>query len=177
MTAKAKNYSIWLVPQKKDGEYLTDVIKNLAKKFDSPVFGPHISVYDATIEKEQLIKILKDCTLGMRPFNLQVDKLNYTDHIFKTVFAEIEEDEILNNLYERLKNALKNFGEYEMKPHISLIYKKMPSQEKVEIIKSLNIKTEFTFGSLAAVFPDNETMDWYDVPSWKTDIKVSFGEN
>jgi hypothetical protein len=64
----------------------------------------------------------------------------------------------LELIHKNLKKHFEKILKYEFNPHISLIYKILPIQEKIKIINELNIKSEFMINNLVVqkFFPDIE---------------------
>lgn len=160
--------SIWLIPSEEDEKYLKSIIDDLGRKYQAPSFTPHLTLYgNVNTEPEIAHQAVKESTQEIPPFTLSVDKLNYTDLFFKTVFIEIQENEILNTLYQRLRNKLGQYGKYSLKPHISLIYKELSEEKKQRIIKGLNIKRDFTVNRMVVVTSGNTEKGRYDVERWR----------
>lgn len=170
--------SIWLVPSEEDEKYLKDIIDELGQKYQAPSFTPHLTTYgDINIEPEIAHQAAKESIKGIQPFTIIVDKLNYTDFFFKTVFIKFRDHETLNAIYQRLKDKLGQHGEYILKPHISLIYKKLNEEKGKEIIQSLNVKNDFTINKIVAVTPGNVEKGWYDVENWQVLFAEKFGSS
>lgn len=164
-------FSVWLIP---DEEELAEIIKDLAKKYNSPVFIPHLTLLaDVTISFDDLKSAVDEVFENKKPFNIKKTRLNQSEQFFKTVFIEFELSDILKNLFTALsvktdKKSVENF-----KPHISLIYKLMPEDEKRRIIKNLKIKNNFTINGVYINAPIKGDTDFMDVSNWRVLYKKS----
>ncbi len=158
-------FSVWLVPQEE--KELSKIVKNLAQRYDSPAFIPHLTLLGGTtINFDDLRSTIDEVFEDERPFVIKKTKLNQSKLFFKTVFIEFELSDILKNLFTALskktdKSSVKNF-----KPHISLIYKLMPENEKLRIIKNLDLKNNFIVDSAYIVAPKQGDTDFLDVEEW-----------
>lgn len=160
--------SIWLLPSEEDENYFKSIIDDLGQKYQAPSFTPHLTIYgDVTAEPEVAYQATKDSIQEIQPFTLSGDKLNYTDLFFKTVVVEIQENPILTIIYRRLKDKLGQYGEYGLKPHLSLIYKELSEEKKQEIIRGVNVKKDFTVNRIVVAMPGNLEKGWYDIEKWQ----------
>jgi 2'-5' RNA ligase len=162
--------SLWLVPVKEDKEYLSKIVNDLAIKYNSPVFIPHLTLFgDTNIELDRFKKGVDKVFENVKPFKIKKTAVSQSELFFKTVFIEFEKSNLLINLFESLvketgvKNDINNF-----KPHISLMYKLMSENEKFKIIETLNIKDEFSIGSVYINAPKNGDKDFLNVEGWQT---------
>jgi len=169
------HFSVWLVPETSDKEYLEEIIKQLADKYSSPLFVPHLTLLpDANIKLDELKIAIKQIFKDTKAFKVNVEGINQSEAFFKTVFIEIKLKEILKNLF--IGYSQNKFGAIlsTFKPHISLIYKILPKNEKLSIISGLNIKNEFVIGSIYIVAPKEGEEDFHDVHNWRIVYKKSF---
>lgn len=166
-------FSVWLVPQKEDKEYLDKVIRELAQKYDSPIFIPHITLFvDVKIEEDRLKSATEEIFSGIKPFVVRKKDLNQSDNFFKTVFIEFEQNEIFKKLYDEFSIQVEQRDFSLFKPHLSLIYKDTNEDERLNIIKGLNIKDEFKIGSV--IINRNDSNDYKNVEGWKIVYRKDF---
>ncbi|MCL5746938.1 MAG: hydrolase [Patescibacteria group bacterium] len=159
-------FSVWIIPEVKDREYLQNIINNLAKKYNSPVFIPHMTLAgDIRLGIDEIESAVEEIFENTKPFKIKKTRVNQSELFFKTVFIEFGLDENLKNLYSFLSRKIRMDVLFTFKPHISLIYKIMPREEKLKIIEKLDIKDEFTIGSV--MINKNDPNDYQNVKSWK----------
>lgn len=159
-------FSVWIIPEVKDREYLQNIINNLAIKYNSPVFIPHMTLSgDIRLSIDEIEFAVEEIFKNTKPFKIKKTRVNQSELFFKTVFIEFELDKNLKNLYSLLSGKIRKDDLFAFKPHISLIYKFMPEEEKLKIIEKLHIKNEFTIGSVMVnkMDPDN----YQNVKAWK----------
>lgn len=160
-------FSIWLLPAKEDSNFLGEIIKNLSRKYSAPTFIPHLTIYGGglKLDLERAKKIVTKSVEGIKPFIIEINKINRSDNFWKTVFIEIKMNKYLEMIYQNLKRELIIYNDYELEPHLSLIYKKLPLVEKNKIIKSSKIKSSFLIDKIAInYYLENKH---YEVENWK----------
>ncbi|MFN3655557.1 MAG: hypothetical protein ACK4TO_09610, partial [Candidatus Nitrosotenuis sp.] len=54
-------YSVWLEPAIKDAKYISKIIKQLGKKYDAPLFSPHITLYGNITRYVQASRAINTC--------------------------------------------------------------------------------------------------------------------
>lgn len=152
-------YSVWAEPVEKDAKYLLQIINNLGKKYDSPIFCPHITVYSKIRAGSAAKSAIRNCG-KMKKFTVKTTDLAFSDDLWKTVFVNVEKNQELRQIHNTIKKAVPPSTKYEFHPHVSLIYKKMDISEKQAIIGSLKIKQKFTFDKIAVIASSNDVKKW-----------------
>ncbi len=152
-------HAIWLTFSKNDREYLKKIIDEISEKYHAPKFEPHITVYGLVDSEMSLIdNIAKEVTLNCNSFLVKKSEILQSDELWKTVYIELKMNSQLELIHKNLKKHFKKISKYEFNPHISLIYKILPIEEKIKIINELDIKNEFIINNLVVqkFFPDIE---------------------
>lgn len=151
-------HAIWLTFSNSDREYLKNIIDKISEKYNAPKFEPHITVY-GLIDSEinQIDKIAKVIS-NQNSFLVKKSEILQSEELWKTVFIELKINQQLESIHKNLKKYFEKISKYEFNPHISLIYKILPIEKRIKIIKELNIKNEFQVSKLAIqkFFPDIE---------------------
>ena len=161
--------SFWLIPSEEDRAFFQEIIDNLAKEYDAPVFTPHVTIYSGECTPEESpAELLEQATRGVQGFRLTVDQLLYTDEFTKTLFVQFYPNSILSQISESLHRCSKKPSEYELNPHLSLIYQYLSEEIKQELITKLNLpKSEVFFNEVRAISAGNQVKGWEDVESWE----------
>ena len=152
-------HAIWLTFSKNDRDYLKKIIDEISEKYNAPKFEPHITVYGLIDSEMRLIdSIAKEVILNCNSFLIKKSEILQSDELWKTVYIELKMNNQLELIHKNLKKHFEKISKYEFKPHISLIYKILPIEEKIKIINELDIKSEFMIKKLVVqkFFPDIE---------------------
>jgi len=161
--------SFWLIPAEEDRAFLQEIVDTLAREYDASVFTPHVTIYSGECTPEESpAELLEQATLGVQSFSLTVDQLLYTDEFTKTLFVQFYPNPLLHQISETLRSRSKNPSEYELNPHLSLIYQYLSEEIKQELITKLSLpKSEVFFNEVRAVLTRNQEKGWEDVESWE----------
>lgn len=152
-------YSIWAEPVEKDAKYLRRIIDRLVKKYGSPSFSPHITVYGKIRTGAAAKSAIKNCQ-EMRKFAVKATDLGFSDDLWKTVFINAEKNRKLLSVHNAIKKSIPPDQKYEFHPHISLIYKRLDDSEKKAIIGDLELKRTFTFDKITVIASSNDVAKW-----------------
>lgn len=143
-------YAIWLTFSNDDNDYLKKIIDEIAEKYHAPKFEPHVTVYGLINSKiDHIDRVIKEISWNCRSCLVKKSKILQSEELWKTVYIELELNKQLKTIHDNLKKHFENIAKYEFKPHISLIYKILSSEEKTKIINELELKNEFTINKLA----------------------------
>jgi 2'-5' RNA ligase len=155
----------WLVPAEPRKGLLASRIANLASQFVTPLFEPHVTVYAA---KEANIEAFNKVVARYQTFRLTVRGIQYSDEFTKSVYVQFEPSRVLSQLSEELRQASLSQDEYELNPHLSLIYKNMTRDERFSLAASIRLPfTEVWFDSAKAVVCPAHISTREDVESWR----------
>lgn len=132
---KSALFCVWLIPAKPFYTSLQEQINLLADSFDAPVFAPHMTLFCG--KTEDLQKTKNDFSRLLDKENslsLKAVSVNASAAYYKTLYIQLENNNIVSNLQVKLKNFLDPHSFYLFSPHISLLYKDMPVEEKQKLI-------------------------------------------
>ena len=152
-------HAIWLTFSKNDRKYLKKIIDEISEKYHAPKFEPHITVYGLIDSELSLIDdVVKKVVLDCNSFFVEKSEILQSEELWKTVYLELKANDQLELIYKNLRKHFEKILKYEFHPHISLIYKILPVEEKLKIINNLDIKSEFSVNNLVIqkFFPDIE---------------------
>ena len=161
--------SFWLIPSEEDRAFFQEIIDNLAKEYDAPVFMPHVTIYSGEYTPEESpTELLENAIQGIQSFSLKIENLLYTDEFSKTLFVQFSQNSRLSQIAENLRCHSKKSSEYELNPHLSLIYQHLSEEIKKELITKLSLpKSELFFNEVRAISAGNKEKGWEDVDRWE----------
>jgi 2'-5' RNA ligase len=159
-------HSIWLMPQAEDEQAFAAIVRNLAKRFDSPVFQPHLTlVEDMPRSCEELKPLLERLTEGMASFSAPVDTVEESLLYYRSFYVRFPVATPLKTLKERAV-GLFGVGSFEtFMPHISLAYGVPDSPQKMEAVAALRsnlrgMSVVFDRGCIVSSSQHTPTEDW-----------------
>jgi len=164
-------FAVWFVFDKENNKYLSDIIKHLSIKYHSSNFIPHITAYGLVdVELDVMDKIVANSMKNEKSFIVEKTNISYSDDFWKTLFIEIYPNDQLTIISKRLTKSLMSFGKYELKPHVSLVYKEMNLNEKKKLVKTLNIKNSFKISGMCIVQFSEDIEKWKIVREYILDL-------
>jgi hypothetical protein len=156
----------WLIPAKDKRELFCDIIRILCKEFHAPNFDPHLTVF-ATKENRQLPrKILSEIRSG--PISLSVRPIGFSSQFTKTLFVRFAPSKSLDKLIADLARASRSRTKPVRDPHLSLLYKNIPSATKKALARTIKLPfRQVLFDSIAVVRCISPTKTKRDVEAWR----------
>jgi 2'-5' RNA ligase len=161
--------SFWLIPSEEDRVFFQKIIDTLSLEYDTPSFTPHVTIYSGEYAPDESpAELIEKVTQEIQPFSLKVDKLLYTEEFTKTLFVQFQSSEILRKISQNLQSRSKNSSNFELNPHLSLIYKQMSEETKKNLTTSLTLpKSKVFFDEVRAISTPERIQKREDVESWK----------
>jgi len=165
----------WLCPAEPARNHFAMLMRNLAEKFDAPFFEPHVTLYITDAAKENPSAVLEQVVKNRRSCHLSVRDLDHSDKFTKTVFVQFQPNEDLARLSSDLRHASTVRSDYQLNPHLSLIYKTMDRETKRDLVESIRLPfDEVRFDSVKAVISPVKIESRKDVDAWRVVAEESF---
>jgi 2'-5' RNA ligase len=158
----------WLIPAEPARSFFRGLIEDLARRYDAPVFEPHVTVYVGVNQVDAAEKALSEAARECQSINLKTLEIDHSGEFIKTLFVQFALNTELRQLHAIIRNAAQDSSHYELKPHLSLLYKKMPAVARRELADSIKAPfSEVTFDALTAVRCISPTQNRADVEAWQ----------
>lgn len=173
MNNQAEKFSIWLAPQSADYLELDRLIVELSDRYETLKFEPHLTLYSgACKDRDFCSRMIAEAAAGTGAITLTIGGIHATAEFFKTLFIEFEDSSRLSDLNRKIKAALNQDSGYTLKPHLSLMYKELKIDRKLEVARTISIsKTAIVFDEIKLVSPGNKALGWRDVENWEVWFK------
>ena len=144
----------------------------MARQYNAPVFPPHVTVYAEIIEEvpdpAATRAALEGVVAGIPPFTLKVTKIGTSNAFTKTLFIEFADHDELSALSQRLREMGTLRSEYDLHPHLSLLYANLSEEEKQALVDAVQLAfNAVEFDRVAAVTGAPEVNTREDVQSWR----------
>jgi len=163
------NVSIWLIPEEKQEKQLQKIIDNLAGKYRTFSYIPHVTVYALESDDvDKVIKISERTARNTRQLHIVFKMLSYSEVFNKTIFAQYKINPALQKIYDEFRMAFPNPPVYEINPHLSLIYKQnMTSGEKLNEITKIEVPQTLILNRLMIVTRNGSIAKEKDALGWQ----------
>ena len=165
----------WLIPAEPAHSFFYRIIDDLARRYDAPVFEPHVTVYVGMDRSDSIRAALsesaRECSqVKLKPFGIQ-----QSDEFVKTLFVQFESSAELRQLNQIIRDAAQDSSQYELKPHLSLLYNNMEAAARQELAASIVVPfSEISFDKMKAVRCVSPTQSRADVEAWRVLATTSF---
>ena len=157
----------WLIPAEPAHSFFQDLINDLARRYDAPVFEPHVTIYVGADSTDAVDTMLSKAARDCEPIVLQALEISHSDEFIKTLFVEFGLNSKLRQLNQVIRSAARNPSDYDLKPHLSLLYKRMSVQTRRGLARSIEVPfSQVVFDSLKAVRCISQTQSRADVEAW-----------
>lgn len=152
----------WLIPAEPYQGLFSELIRILARQFDAPRFEPHLTLGPAPAFA-RLRRGRQDRPLPKRaPIRLRVREIACSNKYTKTLFVRFDPNESLRKLVVDLG------GKPVRDPHLSLIYKQLPTAIKREVAATIELPfRSVVFDAVKIANCVSPTETGRDVESWR----------
>jgi putative hydrolase of the HAD superfamily len=158
----------WLIPAEPARSFFQGVINDLVRRYDAPIFEPHVTVHFGSNRADAVERALSEAARVCKPIKLKALEIGHSSEFIKTLFVQFALNTELRQLNEIIRNAAQDSSHYELKPHLSLLYKKMPAAARRELAGSIKVPfSEVIFDALKAVRCVSPTSSRSGVEAWR----------
>jgi len=158
----------WLIPAEPARSLFHGVINDLARRYDAPLFEPHVTIHVGLNRAAAAETAISQAPRACKPIKLKALEIGHSSEFIKTLFVQFALNAELRQLNEIIRDAEQDSSHYELKPHLSLLYKKMPAVTRRELMDSIMAPfSEVTFDALKAVRCISPTRTRADVEAWR----------
>jgi hypothetical protein len=168
----------WLIPSEPAHSFFQRIINDLARRYDAPVFEPHVTIHvgadRADAGKNALGDAARECKLiGLTPLGI-----DQSDEFIKTLFVQFAMSAELRKITDMIREAANDSSQYELNPHLSLLYKNLAAPTRRELAASNNVPLfEVAFDAIKAVRCVSPTESGADVEAWQVVAAASLSDD
>ena len=157
----------WLIPAEPARSFFQAVINELAHQHGAPVFEPHMTVFVGANRVRAAERVLSQVARERQSISLKTLGIDQSDEFIKTLFVQFAMNRRLRQINETIRDAGKDPSRYELKPHLSLLYKTTPAAVRREMAASISVPySEVSFDTVRAVRCVSPTRSRTDVEAW-----------
>jgi Cyclic phosphodiesterase-like protein len=158
----------WLIPSEPGYSFFRGVIKNLARRYDAPVFEPHVTVHVGANGLDAAERALSKASRDCKQVALAPRAIDHSNEFIKTLFVQFDLNAKLRQVNQIIRTTTQDSTDYELNPHLSLLYKRTSTRDRRLLADSIEVPFhEVTFDSLKAVQCISPTQTRADVEAWR----------
>jgi 2'-5' RNA ligase len=169
----------WLIPAEPAHSFFQRIINDLARRYDAPVFEPHVTLYVGADRVDSAQQALAESARRSTPFKVTPLGIQQSDEFVKTLFVQFALSAELRQVNEIIRTAAHDLSQYRLKPHLSLLYKKVEAAARRDLAASMVVPfSEIAFDRIKAVRCVSPTESRADVEAWRVvaaTVLSSFG--
>jgi 2'-5' RNA ligase len=166
----------WLIPAKPSRIFFQGVINDLAQRYNAPQFEPHVTIHVGANCTNAVDGVLSKAARGCERIVLQSLEVGGSSEFIKTLFVQFALTTQLQQLNQRIRSAAQDSSDYQLNPHLSLLYKRMSNHDRRLLARSIEVPfSEVTFNSLKAVRCISPTRSRADVEAWSVVAEKPLG--
>ncbi len=161
--------AFWLVPRFQEREILQSLIAELARRFSAPVFLPHVTVYSCRRTPGQReLAVMAALAGSCRPVAARPAGLACTGRLTQALFARLKDTPEISGLSRALHAGVPLPSDYELVPHLSLLYQKLPASAGEPLVREVALcLPEIRFDTLWAVAIPEQLRNLGDLHGWR----------
>jgi 2'-5' RNA ligase len=165
----------WLIPAEPARSFFERTIVDLARRYNAPVFEPHMTIHVGS-DRVEAEDVIAKAVSGCRLVQAKMLKVCQSGEFIKTLFVQFALDTKLQQLNEMIRDTAQDSSDYRFKPHLSLLYKKISILARRQLAHSITLPfSEVTFVSIRAVRCASPTGSRADVEAWRVVATKSLG--
>lgn len=166
----------WLIPAEPARSFFQSLIIALAQRYNAPMFEPHVTVHVGANCTDTIDGVLSEVAQDCERIALHVLKVSGSSEFIKTLFVQFGSNTRLQQVNQSIRNAARDSSDYDLNPHLSLMYKPISIQDRRLLERSIEIPfSEVAFDSLKAVRCVSPTRSRADVEAWQLLAEKSLG--
>ena len=157
----------WLIPSEPARRYYQSLICDLAQRYNAPQFEPHVTVHVGVDCTDAVDEGLSKAARRCERIVLQALEVRGSSEFTKTLFVHFAMTPELHRFNHSIRTAVRDSSDYQLSPHLSLLYKRISMQDRHLLTHSIELPfTEVTFDSLKAVRCVSPTQSRAHVEAW-----------
>jgi Cyclic phosphodiesterase-like protein len=162
-------FTLWLVPQEPLQSKLREIIRRLSDEFDAVEFEPHVTLFSAPSNDAEARAIVSRISRQFPPVHLILNGLEHTEVYTKTLFIQFDESVVARQMSEIAGNGFSKPSKYQLNPHLSLLYKKLPQAKQKELCRTLNVpQGVYLFDRIRILKTEVPIEDAGPIRGWRT---------
>jgi 2'-5' RNA ligase len=164
---KTNAITYWLVPVEPARSFFQDLINDLARRYDAPVFEPHMTIHVGLNRIDIAQKVTAKAAACCGGIEVKMLEVSHSGEFTKTLFVQFALNAKLSRLNEIIRSAAQDSSDYQFKPHLSLLYKKTSVLRRRQLADSIKLPfSHVVFDSVKAVCCVSPMLSRADVEAW-----------
>lgn len=166
----------WLIPSEPARSYFQRLINDLSRRYNAPQFEPHVTIHVGSNCADTVNGVLLEAARSCERITLQALEVSGSSEFIKTLFVQFALNTQLQQLNRSIRTAAQDSSDYQLNPHLSLLYQRISIQDRRLLTCSIEVPlSEVIFDSLKAVQCISPTQCRADVEEWRVVAEKPLG--
>ena len=155
--------SLWVVPSGEAHESLGRLIADLARRYGTPEFGPHVTLIgEVEGSLDEVLARAGQLAASLRPFGIWLGRPRSENVYFRSLYLGVRRTAPLLRTH-RMACAAFGLTTAQYRPHLSLLYGDLPRATKQALTDELKSASPgvFTAESIQVVDTDQVVESWH----------------
>jgi 2'-5' RNA ligase len=158
----------WLIPSEPAHSFFQRMINDLARRCDAPVFEPHVTIHVGADRADAAKNAIGAATHECKLIELKPLGIDHSNEFIKTLFVQFAKSAELSKINGIIREVANDSSQYELKPHLSLLYKNLAVATRRELAASIDVPlSEVTFDVIKVVRCVSPAKSPADVEAWR----------
>jgi hypothetical protein len=141
-----------------------------------PLFEPHVTLYSGLLHlNDRPDEIIRTVAREFSEIVLPATGIGHTEQFTKALFIEFATNESVAKLSGELKRRSSRPGDYELKPHLSLVYARLAPDVAQRFAGGLTVPSCVRFDTVKAMVSRGPTRMRADVEAWQIVASAKLG--
>jgi 2'-5' RNA ligase len=156
------------MPTEPARSFFEGLINDLARRYQAPLFEPHVTIHVGPNRSDAAEMALSKAVRECKKVKLDALGIGSSAEFIKTLFVGFASNANLRQINQVIRAAEQDSEHYVLKPHLSLLYKKMCGVTRRELADSIKLRfSAVTFDAVKAVRCFSPTQNRADVEAWR----------
>jgi hypothetical protein len=165
---ETKKLAFWLLPAEPARASFKGLVNDLAARYDAPPFEAHLTLFAGAFDEAFNFAQLDDFQMPAQ-IVLGIESVQHSEQYTKTLFIRFHPQPELSALRRSMAEIVGGKISDDFDPHLSLIYKTMPPNERAELAKNVQLPFDSVrFDGVKAISTPAEIESAAEVKAWQT---------
>ncbi len=167
-------FAVWLCPAEPAHSLLQATIEALSARHQAPQFPVHMTLFSGHYRRISTLRAkFHTAADALAPLDLEVLGIAKSEQFFRTLYLRLSHPPELEHACAQLRQALDPESHYELRPHVSMLYKRTDEPEREQLQTDVDLGlTAIPFDTLVLATPAEGHHDWTDIPAWRIQGRV-----
>jgi putative hydrolase of the HAD superfamily len=143
-------------------------VAELAGRYDSLVFEPHMTLYSGPSDDREALETLDFLRASFRPLTLVPFEIAQSSRLTKTLYIRLELSSEIAALADMLKRRAHLPSTSTLDdPHVSLLYQTLAEEERAALAREIPLPAPFAADGIAVIETENPLVQLDQFRRWR----------